>query len=114
MQQRYSAARCFTPEACEEVAQLCGVLGCFDAKTGESVWEHRDGGSGHSASLLYADGVVWAFAEDGSAVCFEPARAFKEAGRGKLGDTEVMGTPAIAGKAFFVRTKGHVYRLEKR
>jgi hypothetical protein len=43
-----------------------------------------------------------------------PGREYRELGRGALGEKGVMATPAIAGKAVFLRTESHLYRLEAR
>jgi outer membrane protein assembly factor BamB len=96
------------------VSDTGGVVTCLDAKTGAEVWQHRIGGGGHSASPLFADGALYFFAEDGSAVAVAPGREYRELGRGALGEKGVMATPAIAGKAVFVRTESHLYRLESR
>jgi outer membrane protein assembly factor BamB len=52
------------------VADTGGVLTCLEARSGVEVWQHRVGGGGHSASLLFGDGAIYAFGEDGSAVVF--------------------------------------------
>lgn len=89
-----------------------GVASCFDAKTGASVWTQRVGGA-FSASPLFADGAVWIFAEDGTATLFEPGREFKQLAKNKLdGGAESKSTPAIAGKALFIRTESSLYRVE--
>jgi outer membrane protein assembly factor BamB len=87
---------------------------CIDARTGREVWQERVGGTGHSGSPLFADGVLYFFGEDGSAIALEPGRSYKELGRGRLDEGGVMATPAIAGRAIFLRTESHLYRLEKR
>jgi outer membrane protein assembly factor BamB len=94
------------------VTDKAGVVTCLDAKTGAEVWQRRVGGVAHSASPLFADGALYFFAEDGSAVALEPGRESRELGRGALGEGGVMATPAIAGKAIFLRTESHLYRLE--
>jgi len=96
------------------VTDKAGVLTAFDAKTGAELWQSRIGGVAHTASLLYADGAVYAFAEDGSAVAVAPEAAYRELGKGALGEGGVMGTPAVAGKAFFIRTESKLYRVESR
>jgi outer membrane protein assembly factor BamB len=95
------------------VADKTGVVTCLDAKTGAEVWQQRVGGGGHTASLLYADGAVYVFGEDGSSVTFKPGRQYQEVGRSSLGEGGVMATPAIAGQAVFLRTESHLYRVEK-
>lgn len=89
-----------------------GLVTCLDAHTGAEVWKQRIGGR-HSASPLFADGRVYVFGEDGVSVAFEPAREYKEVARNRLA-AGCMATPAIAGKAFYVRTETHLYRLEAR
>lgn len=96
------------------VADKGGVLTCLDAKTGAEVFQQRTGAPAHTASLLAADGVVYAFAEDGTALALVPGRTYREAGRAALGEGGVMATPAIAGRAIFLRTESHLYRIEKR
>lgn len=96
------------------VADKGGVLTCLDAKTGAEVFQQRTGAPAHTASLLAADGVLYAFAEDGTALALVPGRTYREAGRAALGEGGVMATPAIAGKAIFLRTESHLYRIEER
>jgi outer membrane protein assembly factor BamB len=86
---------------------------CIDAKTGQQVWAARVAGNAFSASPLYADGVIYFFAEDGSATILQPGREHKELGRNKLdGGAECKSTPAISGKSFFIRTESNLYRIE--
>jgi outer membrane protein assembly factor BamB len=90
-----------------------GAATCLDAKTGAQVWKQRVVGSGYSASPLFADGAVYFFAEDGSAEAIQPGREFKELGKSKLeAGNECKMTPAIVGKAIFLRTTDALYRLE--
>ena len=96
------------------VSDTGGVVTCLDAKTGAEVWQHRVGAAAHSASPLFADGALYFFSEDGTAVALAPGREYLEVGRGKLDEEGVMATPAIAGKALFLRTESHLYRVEKR
>jgi outer membrane protein assembly factor BamB len=96
------------------VSDKGGVVTCLDAKTGAEVWQQRTGAAAHTASPLFADAAVYFFAEDGSALALAPGRAYRELGRAALGEGGVMGTPAIAGHAIFVRTESHLYRIEKR
>lgn len=88
---------------------------CLDAKTGAQVWKGRVGGTGFSASPLFADGVIWYFAEDGTATLVQPGRELKELGKNKLdGGKECKSTPAIAGKSIFIRTDAALYRIEQK
>ena len=96
------------------VADKGGVVTCLDSKTGAELWQQRTGPHDNTASPLYADGVLYLFAEDGSTLLIAPGRGYRELGRVGLGEGGVMATPAIAGSALFVRTESHLYRLEKR
>jgi outer membrane protein assembly factor BamB len=90
------------------------VLTCLDARTGAELWQRRTGPHDHTASPLYADGALYFFAEDGTALLLAPGREYRELGAASVGEGGVMATPAIAGRAIFLRTESHLYRLEKR
>ncbi|MGH7944575.1 MAG: PQQ-binding-like beta-propeller repeat protein [Opitutaceae bacterium] len=95
------------------VHQDTGVVSCLEAKTGELVWRERLPGSGnHSTSPVYADGRIYFFNENGHCPVIEAGRQFKVLAENKL-DGGFMASPAIAGKALYVRSKTHLYRLEK-
>jgi len=89
-----------------------GIASCIDAKTGEQVWQQRIGGE-YSASPLYADGRLWFFSEDGKTTVLKPGRVFEQVGENRL-DEGFLASPAIAGKAFYLRTRTHLYRIEEK
>src|SRR5262245_26348786 len=89
-----------------------GIASCIDAKTGEQVWQQRIGGE-YSASPVYADGRLWFFSEDGKTTVLKPGRVFEQVGENRL-DEGFLASPAIAGKAFYLRTRTHLYRIEER
>lgn len=89
-----------------------GILSCVEAKTGQLVWLKRIGGE-FSASPIYADGKIWLFDEEGKATVFKPGRAFEPVAENRL-DEGCLASPAASGKALFVRTRTHLYRLESR
>jgi outer membrane protein assembly factor BamB len=89
-----------------------GIASCIDAKTGEQVWQNRVGGE-YSASPVYADGRLWFFAEDGKTVVLKPGRVFEQVAENRLNDG-FLASPAIAGKAFYLRTRTHLYRIEEK
>ena len=89
-----------------------GILNCVEAKTGQLVWLKRIGGE-FSASPIYADGRIWLFDEEGKATVIKPGRAFELVAENKL-DEGCLASPAVSGKALFVRTRTHLYRLEAR
>ena len=89
-----------------------GIASCIDAKTGEQVWQQRIGGE-YSASPVYADGRLWFFSEDGKTTVLKPGRVFEQVGENRL-DEGFLASPAIAGKAFYLRTRTHLYRIEEK
>ncbi|MBL8187607.1 MAG: PQQ-binding-like beta-propeller repeat protein [Acidobacteria bacterium] len=89
-----------------------GIATCVEAKTGEIVWQQRIGGE-YSASPVYADGKIWMFSEEGKATAIKPGRTFEKLAENHL-DEGFLASPAIAGKAFFLRTRTHLYRIEKK
>lgn len=95
------------------VNQDGGIVTCLDAKTGEQIWSERLPGLGnHSASPTYAEGRLYFFNENGHGPVIEAGRHFKVLAENKL-EAGCMASPAIAGQALFVRTKTHLYRIEK-
>ncbi|MBI4602282.1 MAG: PQQ-binding-like beta-propeller repeat protein [Planctomycetes bacterium] len=89
-----------------------GVASCVEARTGEVVWRERIGGN-HASSPLHADGRISCFNQDGAAAVIRPGRQFARLAVNEL-DGTCMASPAIAGKALFVRTQSHLYRIEER
>jgi outer membrane protein assembly factor BamB len=90
-----------------------GILSCADAAKGEQVWQERVGGK-FTASPLFADGKVYLFdQDDGKTFVGEAGKGWKLLATNKL-DDGCMATPAVAGKALFIRTKTHLYRIEQK
>jgi outer membrane protein assembly factor BamB len=95
------------------VHQDSGTVTCLEAKTGTPVWRERLPGVGnHSASPVYAEGRIYFFNENGHCPVIAAGREFKVLAENKL-DAGFMASAAIAGKALYVRSKTHLYRLEK-
>jgi outer membrane protein assembly factor BamB len=89
-----------------------GILSCLTAKDGQPLWQERVKGA-FSASPLYADGKLYLFSQDGESYVGEVGKAWKELSVNTL-DDGCMATPAVAGKALFIRTRTHLYRIEKK
>lgn len=88
-----------------------GVATCWEARTGEVVWNERVGGN-YSASLLAAPGRLYCFSEEGkTAVLATDTREFRILAENRLGDG-FMASPAVSGNALFLRSRTHLYRLE--
>lgn len=88
-----------------------GIVSCLDAKTGDEVWKDRVPGP-FSASPLYADGRIYLFNELGKTFVIAAGREFKKLAENDL-DAGFMASPAVVGKALYLRTKTHLYRIEK-
>jgi outer membrane protein assembly factor BamB len=87
-----------------------GIVTCLEAKTGTVVWKSRLRGT-YSASPVLASGRVYVFDEDGKTTVIEAGREFKVLAENQL-DDGFMASPAIAGRALFLRTRTHLYRIE--
>ncbi len=89
-----------------------GIATCLDAKTGDSIWSERLGGSGNfSASPILADGKLYAGNEEGKFFVFEAGRQFKVLAENQFPDG-FMASPAVSGKSLFLRTKTSLYRFD--
>jgi outer membrane protein assembly factor BamB len=87
-----------------------GVVTCLEAKTGEEIWKERIGGS-FSASPLYAEGNLYLFSENGTTTVLKAGRTFEKRAESRL-DAGFMASPAVAGKALYLRTTKYLYRVE--
>lgn len=88
-----------------------GIVTSVDAKTGQEVWRSRLPGS-YSASPVAADGRIYFFSEDGKATVIEAGREFKVLSENTL-ESGFMASPAIDGRALYLRTHTHLYRIEE-
>jgi outer membrane protein assembly factor BamB len=89
-----------------------GVASCLDAKTGRLYWRERIGGS-YSASPLFAGGKIYFQSEEGKAVVLKAGRQFERLATNDLGE-RALASYAAANGALFLRTEGHLYRIETR
>lgn len=109
-----SAPRLPSPVIVDDLLYLLadsGVVRCVEAMTGEEAWQERIGGE-YYASLLYADGNIYAFNQDGKATVLKPGRKFEVVATNMLA-AGFMASPAVDGKALILRTKTHLYRIEE-
>jgi len=88
-----------------------GNATCLDARTGKPFWRKRIGGE-HRASPVYANGRIYFFDREGRTVVIAPGSTYRELAVNKLSGG-FMASPAVVGDAFILRTKGHLYRIEK-
>jgi len=83
---------------------------CAEAATGKVVWTERIGGK-YAASPIYADGRLYFFSQDGTTTVLKPGRTFEVLATNKL-DAGFMASPGADGKALYLRTRTHLYRVE--
>jgi outer membrane protein assembly factor BamB len=88
-----------------------GVAICLEAKTGEEVWSKRLGGA-FSASPIVADGRVYFCSQQGATSVIKPGRKFEALATNKLSEG-CMASPAVAGKAIFLRTEKALYCIQE-
>jgi outer membrane protein assembly factor BamB len=87
-----------------------GTLLCYDLKTGKELWSERVGkGKGAFwASPVAADGKVFTFDDAGICTVVQAGDKPSILAANDL-KAEIMGTPAIAGKALFIPTTNALY-----
>lgn len=87
-----------------------GIVRCVNAETGEDVWFNRLSGD-YSASPIESEGHLYFCNQDGLCTVLQAGDEFKELSKNTL-DAGCMASPAVAGKALFLRTATHLYRIE--
>jgi outer membrane protein assembly factor BamB len=90
-----------------------GIAHAVEAKTGEVVWKQRLRGN-YSASPLCAGGRLYFFNRDAVTTVLAPGRQCHVLAVNDLDGEQLMASPAVVGKALFVRTRTHLYRIEQR
>ncbi|HAB19931.1 MAG TPA: PQQ-binding-like beta-propeller repeat protein [Verrucomicrobiota bacterium] len=88
-----------------------GVATCWEAKTGHVVWNERVGGN-YSASPIAGEGRIYLCSEEGKTIVVAAGRQFAKLAENQLEDG-FMASPAVSGKALFLRTKSALYRIDK-
>jgi outer membrane protein assembly factor BamB len=88
-----------------------GVMTARSAETGRELWSGRLGGA-VSASPVYADGRIYVCEEGGRTSVLRPGLRFELLARNSL-DGRMQASPAVAGRALFLRTDRHLYRIEE-
>jgi outer membrane protein assembly factor BamB len=87
-----------------------GMITCLQEKTGEQVWRQRIGGN-YAGSPIYADGRIYFCNQQGKTTVIKPGHNYEALATNTL-DTGLMASPAVSGKALYLRTKTHIYRIE--
>ncbi len=86
------------------------MMYCLDARTGETVWSEKMKGKFHS-SPVYADGHVYFSSTKGTTYVMKAGNKMEQVAENSL-DGEIWATPAIAGKAIYMRTSKYLYKIQ--
>lgn len=89
-----------------------GIATCLDANSGDEIWQSRLGGD-FSASPVYAAGRIYLQSEKGEGIVLKAGRKFEELARNPL-EERTLASYALADKALFIRSEGHLVRIEER
>jgi outer membrane protein assembly factor BamB len=89
-----------------------GVLICYDAKTGEKIYQQRIAGQSNAftASPIAADGRLYFAGEDGDVFVVKAGPTYELLATNPMGEV-LMATPAVSDGMIFVRSIGHVYGI---
>lgn len=87
-----------------------GIVTCMEAATGTEVWRERVAG-GYSASPILAAGRIYLCSEAGHVTVLATGRSFQKLAENKL-ESGFMASPAVSGRALYLRSKTHLYRVE--
>jgi outer membrane protein assembly factor BamB len=101
-----------TPIVYGENLYICannGILRCFNAKTGEKVYDQRMGeGGAYSASPIAADGKLYFASEDGVVFVVKAGNKYEALAKNEMGEI-MMATPAISDGMIFVRGQHNLF-----
>ena len=100
--------------AVDDLLYVCGdggAVSCLQAATGAPVWKEKIGGN-YMASPIYAGGRLYFCSQQGKTTVMAPGKTSQILAANIL-DGSFMASPAVCGKALFLRTKTHLYRIEE-
>src|SRR5215813_12625988 len=92
-----------------------GVMACYNAKTGERIYQQRiaDKGGSFSASPVAADGKIYLSSEDGEIFVVKAGPKYELLATNQMGEV-LMATPAISDGIIFVRGQHSVCAIAQR
>jgi len=95
------------------VIQGNGVFASYKIATGEQIYQKRVGGTGgsFSASLVAADGKIYAASEDGDVFVIKAGPEYQELAKNPVGEI-LMATPAISDGLIIFRGLKHVIAIK--
>jgi len=86
-----------------------GVGSCFDALTGDIIWQERISGN-FSASPLLANGNMYLCSHEGNITVFEFGAKYQPLATNEL-DGQIMASPIALEDCLFIRTETSLYRI---
>jgi outer membrane protein assembly factor BamB len=90
-----------------------GIAGCYEARSGKSVWTQRlEGGKVFSSPVL-VDGRIYCVTEDGVIFVIAAETQFSLLGSGRIEDS-VIASPAVASGRLLIRGKKYLYSFGDR
>lgn len=88
-----------------------GTIDCIDPLTGKTLWRDRAAGGTHWASMVLAEGRIYATDQSGTTVVIQPNKEkYEELSRNSLGEP-TNATPAVVDGSLVFRTSKHVIRV---
>ncbi|MEJ2245878.1 MAG: PQQ-binding-like beta-propeller repeat protein [Acidobacteriota bacterium] len=89
-----------------------GILSCYQAKTGERVYQERMGGVGgaFTASLIAADGRIYLTSEDGEIYVIKAGPTYELLALNSMGEV-CLATPAVSSGMLVIRTQHHLFGI---
>jgi outer membrane protein assembly factor BamB len=90
-----------------------GLLTCLNAKTGAEMWQQRLPARGdYYASLLAADGKIYALSEDGEASVIAAKPVYQLLSVNDLAERS-MASPAVSNGRIYIRTDKTLFAIGK-
>lgn len=92
-----------------------GILACYDAKTGNTIFEPTriPEGRAFTASPWASDGKIYCINENGVTFVLKDAPTFELLGVNPLGEDDMtLATPAVAAGRLLIRTAGRIYCIK--
>ncbi|HXI41345.1 MAG TPA: PQQ-binding-like beta-propeller repeat protein, partial [Bryobacteraceae bacterium] len=96
------------------VCSMQGIIACYNAKTGERLYQQRLGeGGAYTASPVAADGKIYFTSEDGDVFVVRAGPKYELLATNAIGEV-CMASPAISDGMLFVRAEHHVFAIGER
>lgn len=95
------------------VNDMQSIATCFDARSGDTVWQSRLGEAkreGFSASPIFVDGKVFFTNDDGETFVVRAGRTFELLHVNTIGE-RMLASPALVDGTWYMRTDGHLLAI---